>query len=89
MAPRREKSSTDPQQPTKEESAPKSAHSSAVHLHQGVKVGKGGPGQTWLNLSKKDVDDYARSRQESQDQGTRSSLLEWLSGFIRRAVKGT
>ncbi len=89
MAPRREKSSTLPQQPAKTEPAPKSTHSSPVHLQQGVKVAKGGPGQTWLNLTKKDLDDYASSQQESQDKGTRKSLLGGLSGFIRRFARRT
>jgi hypothetical protein len=50
-------------------------------------MSKGGPGQTWLNLTKKDVEDYAKSQQESQDQGTRKSLLGRLSGLIRRVAK--
>jgi hypothetical protein len=87
MAPRREKSSTLPQQPAKTEPAPKSTHSAPAHLRPGAKVAKGGPGQTWLNFTKKDVDDYLRSHQESQDKGTRMSLLGKLSGFIRRAVR--
>jgi hypothetical protein len=89
MAPRREKSSTLPQQPAKTEPAPKSTHSAPAHLQQGVKITKGGPGQTWLNLTKKDLDEYARSHQEPQDKKARKSLLGSLSGFIKRAVKRT
>jgi len=89
MAPRGEKSSTLPQQPTKTESAPKSTRSATAYLQQGVKMAKGGPGQTWFNLTKKDLDDYVSSQQESQDKGTRKSLLGRLDGFIRRAVKRT
>jgi hypothetical protein len=89
MAPRREKPSTPPQQPAKTEPAPKSTRSAPAHLQQGVKMAKGGPGQTWFNLTKKDVDDYVSSHQEPQDKGTRKSLLGSLSGFIRRVVKRT
>lgn len=89
MAPRREKSSTLPRQPAKTEPVPKSTHSARVHLQQGVKVAKSGPGLTWLNLTKKDLDDYVSSHQESQDKGARKSLLGTLSGFIKRAVRRT
>jgi len=89
MAPRGEKSSTLPQQPTKTESAPKSTRSATAYLQQGVKMAKSGPGQTWLNLTKKDVDDYLSSHRESQDKGTRKSLLGSLSGFIRRVARRT
>lgn len=89
MAPRREKSSTPPQQPAKTEPAPKSTHSTHVHLQQGVKMAKSGPGQTWLNLTKKDMDDYVNSHQELQKKVTSKSLLGSLSGFIRWVVKRT
>jgi hypothetical protein len=89
MAPRREKSSTLPQQPAKMEPAPKSTHSAPAHLQQGVKMGKAGPGQTWLNLTAKDVENYVSSHPEERDKGTRKSLMGSLSGFIKRAVKRT
>ena len=89
MAPRPEKSSTHPQQAAKTEPAPKSTDSTPAHLQQGVKMAKAGPGQTWLNLTRKDLDDYASSHQQPQDKGTRKSLLGSLSAFIKRAVKRT
>jgi hypothetical protein len=89
MAPRQEKSSTPPQQPTKTEPAPQSTHSSPAHLRQGVKLAKDGPGQTWFNLTRKDVEEYMSSHPEPQDQGTRKSLLARLSSFISRAMRKT
>lgn len=82
MLPRREKSSILPRKPTKTEPSPESTRSASAHLQQGVILSKEGPGHTWLNFTRKDVEDYRRGRQQSQDKATYKSLLARLSGFI-------
>lgn len=86
--PRRETSSPLQQPSTGTEHGDKSdSHSAASHLRPGVKMGKGGPGQTWLNLTKKDMENYIKSRREAQDKEGRGSLLGWVSRLFRRGGK--
>jgi hypothetical protein len=82
---------TGPQHPANAKPAPKPhASSPPARLRGGINVPKGGPGQTWLNLTKdwmnlkkEEVDDSLRAQPQSQDREVPRSLLGKLVAAIR------
>ena len=73
------KSLTEPQHSANTKPAPPT--------HGPIKVPNIGSGQTWINLTKKEVDDYQRAQPQSQDKEVRRSSLGKLAAAIRWLVK--
>jgi len=61
---------------------------SAPPTHGPSKVTGVGPGQTWINLTKKEVDEYLRAHpQDKQDKEVRRSSLGKLAAAIRWLIQ--
>ncbi len=51
-------------------------------------VKTGGPGQSWINLTKEDVEEYKRTHpQPETSDKSRKSLLGWLGSVFKRSAR--
>lgn len=63
-------------------------HSSTSHPVLGeVKKVTRGPGQSWVNLTKSDVEEYAREHPQSGDKKAGPSFLAKLGSIFKRGPK--
>jgi hypothetical protein len=73
------KSLTGPQHPANAKPSPAT--------HGPTKVANVGSGQTWINLTKKEVDDYQLAHPQSQDKEVRRPSLGKFAAAIRWLIK--
>jgi hypothetical protein len=53
-----------------------------------VKKASPGPGQTWLNLTKHDVEEYRKAHGHDSETGARQPLLRRVVDTVQRIFKG-
>jgi hypothetical protein len=56
-------------------------------LLQGVKAKRAGPGMTWINLTRKDVEEKIKRYRQQHAATNQGSLWQRLSNAFRRAGK--
>ncbi len=86
--------------PTRQENAAKVAppkpsagrHETNPHQTQSlrgvVKKASRGPGQTWLNLTKRDVEEYRKAHSHDSETTARQPLLRRVVDAVQRIFKG-
>ncbi len=68
------------------------AGSAAASLQKMPKITRGGPGQTWVNLMKRDVEEYARSHAggaagANPGPGLLQKVSDGIKGLLKRLTK--
>lgn len=80
-------SSTGPQRPASSKPVSKPHASSAPPRLRQISVSKGGPGQTWLNLTKDEVEKHMHADSKSKDRDKDKETGWSLTGRLRVALR--